>query len=183
MKYRNCALSTVSLYAALGDMFFPMKLLLITSIKSSIWDTSRDIKKITVIYEQQSHEFSCLGPISGPRRIKPFIFYSYTSYLQLLSCSYINIHTKTEIKQTRKLFEQWNPDHRKQSMGNFGNAKFTVLRLNLSNTMLSKSALQRASNHIMLLIKFEKYMEAMSITSQWLFSLVWLTALENFQRI
>ena len=49
---------------------------------------------------------------------------------------------------------------------NFGNAKFTVLRLNLSNTMLSKSALQRASNHIMLLIKFEKYMEAMSITSQ-----------------
>ena len=85
--------------------------------------------------------------------------------------------------QTRKLFEQWNPDHRKQSMGNFGNAKFTVLRLNLSNTMLSKSALQRASNHIMLLIKFEKYMEAMTITSQWLFSLVWLTALENFQRI
>lgn len=134
-----------------------MKLLLITSIQSSIWAISRDIKKITVIYELQPLKFSCLGPISGPRSIKPFIFCSYTSYLELLTYSYTHIHTKTEIKQTRKLFEHLNLDHQKQNLGKFGNSKFTALRLNLSNTMLSKSALQRASNHIMLLIKFEKY--------------------------
>lgn len=154
MKYRNCFIHCFFIYSPRRHVL-PNEII-IDNINKKFHLSHK--QKITVIYEQQPHEFSCLGPISRPRSIKPFIFCSYTSYLQLLTYSYIHIHTKTEIKLIRKLFEQWNPDHWKQNMRNFGKAKFTVLRLNLSNTMLLKCALQRASNHIMLLIKFEKYM-------------------------